>query len=753
MEQKDYRLAAIMYTDIAGFSRMMEKDEAGTLKLLSWHNSLIASIAESRNGTVIKTIGDANLVDFRNTVDAMRAAVEIQEKILERNATEVEKGVEPLLVRIGVHLGDIYFFENDALGEGINIAARLQALARPGCICISQDVHNLVRNKFEYKSRPLGLVPLKNISKEIVAFELESGNVRFLPEQERFSADAGAKNTGTADRDYSVDGSKGLLAEIRASIMDDIRREGRRLTVREAREKYGYYGVEAAEVIATLVESGILVRESPGYPPGGGIRDPSQNRGASNVSSEIGRSIENAVHGIVSEIERSIGTAGKPRTGDSGETREKHGNIQIHLEGEDIKRIVRAGKKGWKSSPRGTDADGEVRERPSAFELYRRKLAAKAEKLKTGFSGHLVSYLAVNAGLWFINLSTSPGFLWAAIVSASWGIGLVSHMAEIRRASRQAAEIDALPELDAGKVAEYKSINKERDAMSGHLVSSITVPFLLFVINMLTSPGTLWFLIPSAALTFALAIHAATWFTSMPSRVKRFFTALGVPEGRRGLDSARRSRESAKAELGTYADQYREAENAMRELESALEATQDPSAAETKADLQRYLGQVRLLAQSAHEIDRIIEAMPMDALSRDKAALVKKSAAATESLKKEYAAGIAEVEKQEASWQELRDQKEVLALRLTSSVNQLNQMRLDLARVRAAGAGEGPMPGDSALARIRDRADELGRYIEDLRAGHIEAQADPFAELERLAALEDHSRLEDHSQAASGVQR
>ncbi|HRZ90396.1 MAG TPA: adenylate/guanylate cyclase domain-containing protein, partial [Spirochaetia bacterium] len=182
MEQKDYRLAAILYTDIAGFSRMMENDEAGTLRLLHFHNAVITEAAERRHGTVIKTIGDAFLVDFRNTVEALQTALEIQDKFYQYNLEHKEL---PLLVRVGIHLGDIYFFENDALGEGINIAARLQSLAHPGAICMSQDVYNQVLNKIDFHAVKLGKVSLKNITKEIHAYEISSANVEFDPNRDK----------------------------------------------------------------------------------------------------------------------------------------------------------------------------------------------------------------------------------------------------------------------------------------------------------------------------------------------------------------------------------------------------------------------------------------------------------------------------------------------------------------------------------------------------------------------------------------
>ena len=164
MEQKEYRLAAIMYTDIAGFSRMMEENEAGTLETLRRHNQLITDSVLKHGGRVIKSVGDVFLSEFPNTVDAVRSAVEVQNDIAEHNGADP---VMPLYLRVGIHLGDIYFFDDDALGEGVSIANRLQSLARPGKICISQDVLNLVSTKLDLNVRSLGRSKLKNISRAL----------------------------------------------------------------------------------------------------------------------------------------------------------------------------------------------------------------------------------------------------------------------------------------------------------------------------------------------------------------------------------------------------------------------------------------------------------------------------------------------------------------------------------------------------------------------------------------------------------
>ncbi len=169
-KKEDYRLAAIMFTDIYGFSRMMEKNERKMLALLNEHNSIIEKLVKQHNGHVIKTIGDAYLVDFNNTVHAVQCGVDIQKALHDFNINRPFE--EQLFLRIGVHLGDIWFFENDALGEGINIASRLQGLARPGRIVISHDVYNLVFNKLDIEIFSLGKAKLKNITKEIFAYEI-----------------------------------------------------------------------------------------------------------------------------------------------------------------------------------------------------------------------------------------------------------------------------------------------------------------------------------------------------------------------------------------------------------------------------------------------------------------------------------------------------------------------------------------------------------------------------------------------------
>ncbi len=140
MAQADTRkLAAIMFTDMVGFSRQMGVDEARMLRMLAVHNQIIQQALTEHHGHVIKTLGDAFLVDFPSVVNAVQCAQHIQDQFRTYNA-EKDKA-EQIHIRIGIHLGDIIQQNGDVLGDGVNIASRLQALAEPDTICISQKVY------------------------------------------------------------------------------------------------------------------------------------------------------------------------------------------------------------------------------------------------------------------------------------------------------------------------------------------------------------------------------------------------------------------------------------------------------------------------------------------------------------------------------------------------------------------------------------------------------------------------------------
>ena len=151
------RLAAILAADVAGYSRLMGADEEGTHERLKAHLAELVNpkIAEHR-GRIVKHTGDGFLAELPSVVEAVRCGVEVQRGMAERNAsTPADRRIE---LRIGINLGDVIVEEHDIFGDGVNVAARLEALAEPGRICISRVVRDRVRDRLDYSFEDLGVI-------------------------------------------------------------------------------------------------------------------------------------------------------------------------------------------------------------------------------------------------------------------------------------------------------------------------------------------------------------------------------------------------------------------------------------------------------------------------------------------------------------------------------------------------------------------------------------------------------------------
>jgi TolB-like protein/Tfp pilus assembly protein PilF len=164
------RLAAIMFTDIVGYSALTQQNETLTLELLEEHRKLLRPFFSQYGGHEIKTMADGFLVEFASALEAVSCAIEIQKAMRARNLASPTK--RRLEIRIGIHVGDVVHRENDVLGDGVNIAARLQPLAEPGGICISEDVARLIRNKIDEPLIELGKRELKNIQEPINTYKI-----------------------------------------------------------------------------------------------------------------------------------------------------------------------------------------------------------------------------------------------------------------------------------------------------------------------------------------------------------------------------------------------------------------------------------------------------------------------------------------------------------------------------------------------------------------------------------------------------
>jgi adenylate cyclase len=211
-ERVERRLAAIFAGDVVGYSRLMGVDEEHTLSQLNAHRRefLEPKIAEHR-GRIVKRTGDGILIEFASAVDAVRCAVEIQRGMTERNApVPQEKRIE---FRIGIHVGDIIIEDGDMFGDGVNIASRLEGIAQPGDICISDDAYRQVRGKLDANFQDAGEYELKNIARPVRVYQLQTGGggVRraptlALPDKPSIAVLPFQNLSGDPEQDYFADG-------------------------------------------------------------------------------------------------------------------------------------------------------------------------------------------------------------------------------------------------------------------------------------------------------------------------------------------------------------------------------------------------------------------------------------------------------------------------------------------------------------------------------------------------------------------
>jgi adenylate cyclase len=164
------RLAAIMFADLVGYTNLSQKNESLAIELLHEQRKLLRTSFSQYGGKEIKSIGDGFLVEFSSALDAVRCAIAIQSSVRQRNISS-ETG-ESILVRIGIHAGDIIHAEGDVLGDAVNVASRIEPLAEPGGICISSVVYSHLRNKIENPMISLGQMKLKNVELPMEVFKI-----------------------------------------------------------------------------------------------------------------------------------------------------------------------------------------------------------------------------------------------------------------------------------------------------------------------------------------------------------------------------------------------------------------------------------------------------------------------------------------------------------------------------------------------------------------------------------------------------
>ena len=271
------RLAAILAADVAGYSRLMGVDEEGTLAALKvYRRQLIDPKITEHHGRMVKTTGDGALVEFASAVDAVRCAMEIQRVMAERSADIPED--RRIEFRIGINVGDIIIDESDIYGDGVNIAARVETLATPGSICLSDNAYQQIRGKLALEVSDMGEQQLKNIAQPVRVYSLRPNAVPAqpalsLPDKPSIAVLPFTNLSGDPEQDYFADGMvediitglsriKWLFVIARNSTFTykgraiDVKKAGRELGVRyvlegSVRKAAGHVRITAQLIDAT----------------------------------------------------------------------------------------------------------------------------------------------------------------------------------------------------------------------------------------------------------------------------------------------------------------------------------------------------------------------------------------------------------------------------------------------------------------------------------------------------------------------
>jgi adenylate cyclase len=272
------RLAAILAADVAGYSRLMGKDEEGTLaRLKALRRELIDPAIAGHRGRIVKTTGDGMLVEFSSVVDALRCAIEVQNAMAGRNAAApTDSRID---FRVGINLGDVLIDEGDIFGDGVNIAARLEAMAEPGGICISRAVLTQTRGKLDVAVADLGELSLKNIARPVHVFRILAEEKKMpeaaalpLPDKPSIAVLPFQNMSGDPEQEYFADG---MVEEIITALsrirwlfviarnssftykgqMVDVKRVGRELGVRYVLEGSVRKGGGRVRITAQLVDA------------------------------------------------------------------------------------------------------------------------------------------------------------------------------------------------------------------------------------------------------------------------------------------------------------------------------------------------------------------------------------------------------------------------------------------------------------------------------------------------------------------
>ncbi len=365
------------------------------------------------------------------------------------------------------------------------------------------------------------------------------------------------------------------------------------------------------------------------------------------------------------------------------------------------------------------------------FREYRRKLFKRVGRGLTGFRVHSTAFAGVNIFLFVLWILTGAGHPWFLYPLGAWGIGLLSHLNPVVQHLRQRREVEALPDLNQEETRYLRRLHRKRTGFAAHLLSSAALSAYLMMVNAITGGGFPWSFIPASVLGFGVILHWSA-YSPRARQMKREIRSWiggapsGAPSGAPGteLDSelgggelpGQNENDGEPAIVHEAAALRR---TILRQIEE-MEKDHPSIGEEMRPLLDTYFEQVSQLAKKSLDISKLLVDVPASDLAQDRARLKNRmESVESDRLRKEYDRSILQVDKQLASIKELSHHNEMLDLRLSSAINLMKQLQLDLARVKGASLANNPSVG-----MLKDKSDELSEYLKDLEAGYEELESD-----------------------------
>ena len=683
MDHTDYRLAAVLYLDIVGFRAMMAADERSTLELLAESTRRVTTVAERYHGTVIKTDGDRLLLDFPTTVEAYRCAGAILSAIGELGPVPGDSPGSRLRARIGLHVGDVFFRENDALGAGIEIVRALTELARPGQAVVSGDFYNQIRGKLEGVAvEDLGSQEISAHHERVPAYELDLLDLRPEP---RGSAplgsdrgdsgdpggdrgDHGTPPGGARSTESAPDG-EGEYRELRQRVLASIKNRGTRPDEQHLSRQVGLSTPPTIAVVARLREEGLI------RPAG---------------------------------MDAGPGSAAGPHSGAGPDYHRGAGDRDTDFDGARVLGdVVKRGLKRILRHSGGSDADVAA--------AYRDEFTRRMKAERAGLAGHTTAYIGVNTllvGLWAWGGSAFPWFL---IPALGWGIGYVSHRVSVKSRERELEQVEAMRAPTRKQLQLHRRLWKIRRGYRGHLASNGMTMALLGTINIITGSTFPWALIPIGFMGMGLVAHRRKSRDEEQEVLQQLeadgfsldgSTAVGTRRGatpEAAADNPAAEAKAIRAEL-------------LKELKSMKEAER-PLGGDFRSVLDTYVEQIEALATALREVDSLIAGIPISGLEADRRRLEEQLSRTTDTrLAAEYRRSIEQIDTQRQSYSELKADREMLSLRTNTSVGALKQLKIDVVRARSSRG----RVAERSLEDLRARSSDLSRYLSDLREAYEE---------------------------------